>query len=276
MALVRRRPDPARLRGARRRRANPCGGGGRAGGRGELVENLGGPEVLSFADVVGRSSRRSSAGRLKSIHAPATVYRVLADLLEPLSPPAGNLMAMSWRSASGHRVRRPAAAGRFGVRLTSAEEFLRAKAALRPKPEALPWASSLGRDRPVSGADRRRRLDHHRPGPRLRSRRAGGPGRRHVPGGRGVHGLVGSLLHGRRGAVARRTGALFALSGVPTAYWARKLTRMVSPPVLLLIFAGLMLTVSAVLLIRRTPTPMRAAIVRAFPGPSFRGWGSVS
>ncbi len=67
--------------------------------------------------------------------------------------------------------------------------------------------------------------------------------------------FVGSLLHGRRGAVARRTGALFALSGVPTAYLGSLLTRMVSPPVLLLIFAALMLAVSAVLLTRKDPAP---------------------
>ena len=95
-----------------------------------LIENLGGPEVLSFADVVGIFSK--VLGRpLKSIHTPAAVYRVLADLLEPLSPPAGNLMAMSWVvGLSGTEFDGRPLAERFGVRLTGAEEFLRAKAAL--------------------------------------------------------------------------------------------------------------------------------------------------
>ena len=68
------------------------------------------------------------------IHTPAKVYRVAADVLEALSPPAGNLMAMSWASASCDTAfdGKPLAE-RFGVRLTSAEEFLRAKAALPPE-----------------------------------------------------------------------------------------------------------------------------------------------
>ncbi len=99
-------------------------------GADNLVENLGGPQVLSwgeavaiFGGVVGR--------RLKAIHTPAGVYRVLADVLEPLSPAAGNLMAMSWLCAlcESDFDSRPLAE-RFGVRLQTAEEFLRAKAAL--------------------------------------------------------------------------------------------------------------------------------------------------
>ncbi len=98
-----------------------------------LIENLGGPEILSWHDIVAIFSR--VLGRpLKMIHTPAKVYRVAADVLEALSPPAGNLMAMSWASASCDTAfdGKPLAA-RFGVRLTSAEEFLRAKAALPPE-----------------------------------------------------------------------------------------------------------------------------------------------
>lgn len=65
--------------------------------------------------------------------------------------------------------------------------------------------------------------------------------------------LVGALLHGRRGAVAWRTGALFAGSGIVTAYAGSRLTRMVAPPVLLLIFAALMLLVATVMLTRNDP-----------------------
>jgi uncharacterized protein YbjT (DUF2867 family) len=97
-----------------------------------LVENLGGPEVLSYDDVVAIFAK--VLGRpLRKIRTPAKVYRVLADLLEPLSPAAGNIMAMSWvGSVAGTEFDGRPLADRFGVRLTSAEEFLRAKAALPP------------------------------------------------------------------------------------------------------------------------------------------------
>lgn len=65
--------------------------------------------------------------------------------------------------------------------------------------------------------------------------------------------LVGALLHNRRGAVAWRTGSLFAASGIASAFLGSKLTRLVSPPVLLLLFAGLMLVVATVMLTRKDP-----------------------
>ena len=98
-----------------------------------LVENLGGPQALSANDVVAIYSK--VLGRpLKTIRTPAKVYRVLADILEPFSPQAGNLMAMTWVDclAPTEFDGKPLAE-RFGVRLTSAEEFLRAKAALPPE-----------------------------------------------------------------------------------------------------------------------------------------------
>jgi uncharacterized protein YbjT (DUF2867 family) len=98
-----------------------------------LVENLGGPEVLSWDEVVAIFSRVLQK-RLRTVRTPAKVYRVLADLLEPVSPPAGNLMAMSWICCQyGTEFDGRPLAARFGVRLTSAEEFLRAKAALPPE-----------------------------------------------------------------------------------------------------------------------------------------------
>jgi NADH dehydrogenase len=95
-----------------------------------VVENLGGPEVLSYDEVVSIFSKVLHKP-LRTLRTPAKVYRVLADLLEPLAPPAGNLMAMSWVTClSGTEFDGRPLAERFGVRLTSAEEFLRAKAAL--------------------------------------------------------------------------------------------------------------------------------------------------
>jgi uncharacterized protein YbjT (DUF2867 family) len=98
-----------------------------------LVEDLGGPEVLSWHEVVAIFAK--ALGRpVRAMHIPARVYRVAADLLEPLSPPAGNLMAMSWvTSICDTAFDGKPLAERFGVRLTSAEEFLRARVALPPE-----------------------------------------------------------------------------------------------------------------------------------------------
>ncbi len=95
-----------------------------------LVADLGGPESLTAEEVVAIFAR--VLGRpIRIVHAPAKLYRVLADVLEPFSPQAGNLMAMTWAAAlSGFDFDGRPLAERFGVRLTTAEEFLRAKAAL--------------------------------------------------------------------------------------------------------------------------------------------------
>jgi len=92
--------------------------------------DIGGPEVLSWNDVVAVFAR--VLGRpVRALRTPAAVYRALAALLGPFSPAASNLMAMSWITA---REDTPfdsrEAARRFGVRPASAEEFLRRKAAL--------------------------------------------------------------------------------------------------------------------------------------------------
>jgi uncharacterized protein YbjT (DUF2867 family) len=95
-----------------------------------LVANLGGPEVLTPEEVVAIFAR--VLGRpIRIVRAPAKVYRVLADVLEPFSPQAGNFMAMSWAAAlAGFDFDGRPLADRFGVRLTTAEEFLRARAGL--------------------------------------------------------------------------------------------------------------------------------------------------
>jgi uncharacterized protein YbjT (DUF2867 family) len=96
----------------------------------DFVADLGGPETLTAPEVVALFAR--VLGRpIRIVRMPATAYRVLADLFEPFSPQAGNLMAMSWAAAlAGFDFDGKPLADRFGVRLTTAEEFLRAKAAL--------------------------------------------------------------------------------------------------------------------------------------------------
>ena len=98
-----------------------------------LIENLGGPEILSWNDIVAIFSRVLGKP-LKKMHTPARVYRIAADVLETLSPPAGNLMAMSWvASMSDTAFDGKPLAERFGVRLTTAEDFLRLRAARPPE-----------------------------------------------------------------------------------------------------------------------------------------------
>ncbi|MEP6994063.1 MAG: sulfite exporter TauE/SafE family protein [Acidobacteriota bacterium] len=63
--------------------------------------------------------------------------------------------------------------------------------------------------------------------------------------------LVGAFLHDRRGAVAWRTGAVFAASGIASAYLGSKLTRSLTPSALLLLFAGVMLVAGLVMLTRK-------------------------
>src|SRR5207244_1801883 len=57
-----------------------------------VIENLGGPESLSYEEVVAIFAR-VLARPVRVVRTPSAVYRVMADLLEPFSPAAGNLMA---------------------------------------------------------------------------------------------------------------------------------------------------------------------------------------
>ena len=66
----------------------------------------------------------------------------------------------------------------------------------------------------------------------------------------GATALFSVFLHHRNRAVAWRTGLVFAAGGIVSSYLASKLTRRVSPPVLMLLFAGLMLVVASVMLTR--------------------------
>jgi len=66
----------------------------------------------------------------------------------------------------------------------------------------------------------------------------------------GATALVSVFLHHRNRSVAWRTGTVFAAGGIVSSYGASKLTRLVSPPVLMLLFAGLMLVVATIMLTR--------------------------
>lgn len=69
----------------------------------------------------------------------------------------------------------------------------------------------------------------------------------------GATSLVGSFLHYRRGTVHLKTGLTFGAAGVFGALAGSPLTRLLSPPALMMTFASLMLAI-AVLMLRRKPS----------------------
>jgi uncharacterized protein len=63
--------------------------------------------------------------------------------------------------------------------------------------------------------------------------------------------LVGALMHHRGGRVVWKTAMLFAVAGIAGAFFGSRLTYLVTPRALLLIFAALMFIVAFVMLVRR-------------------------
>jgi uncharacterized protein len=63
--------------------------------------------------------------------------------------------------------------------------------------------------------------------------------------------LVGALMHHRGGRVVWKTALLFAVAGIAGAFFGSRLTYLVTPRTLLLIFAALMLIVAFLMLVRR-------------------------
>jgi uncharacterized protein YbjT (DUF2867 family) len=93
------------------------------------VYEIGGPEALTFVDVA--RLYEGIVGRAVTVkRAPAAVFRALASLMKPFSPAAANLMALNYVAARESSQPDGRAAATFGVRLTSAADFLRRKAAI--------------------------------------------------------------------------------------------------------------------------------------------------
>jgi uncharacterized protein len=63
--------------------------------------------------------------------------------------------------------------------------------------------------------------------------------------------LVGSYLHYRENNFHGKAASLFAISGIGGAYFGGMLTHLIRPSVLMLTFAGLMLIVGTLMLVRR-------------------------
>ena len=61
---------------------------------------------------------------------PAAVFRLQQLVMRPFSLAASNIMALNWLAARGMPVDGSTAAKAYGMTLQTAEQFLRAKAAL--------------------------------------------------------------------------------------------------------------------------------------------------
>jgi uncharacterized protein YbjT (DUF2867 family) len=99
------------------------------------VYSLGGPEALTYLDVV-RLFEQLLGVALRVKRTPAIVFRIAARVLRTFSPAGANLMAINYIAATEDSPADNGAAAVFGVGLTSAGAFLRARsaatAALRP------------------------------------------------------------------------------------------------------------------------------------------------
>ena len=93
------------------------------------VLEVGGPQALSWAEVAALYAQ--VLGRpVHTVSTPGAVFRMQQLLMRPFSQAASNIMGLNWLAARTMPVNDPGHAGTFGIRLTTAEQFLRAKAAL--------------------------------------------------------------------------------------------------------------------------------------------------
>ena len=93
------------------------------------VLEVGGPESLSWAEVAALYAR--VLGRpVRVLSTPGAVFRAQQWLLRPFSEAASNIMGLNWLAARTLPIADPGHAAAFGISLTTAEQFLRAKAAL--------------------------------------------------------------------------------------------------------------------------------------------------
>lgn len=98
------------------------------------ILEVGGPELLTWQETIELFSRVLDRP-IRASYTPSAVFRLLQLAMSPISRSAASVMGMNWINASGAgRVPDPASsreiAARFGVTLTSFEEFLRRQAAL--------------------------------------------------------------------------------------------------------------------------------------------------
>ena len=94
------------------------------------THDVGGPEALSWDEVVGRFAA-ALGRRVRAIHQPAAVYRAMSAALAPFSEAASNLMSLSWAAAVAptNWDTRALFAG-FGLVATDAATFLARRLAM--------------------------------------------------------------------------------------------------------------------------------------------------
>ena len=90
---------------------------------------IGGPQVLAWDQVIEIYSRVLGKP-VRGLFVPSGVFRVQRALLAPFSEAAADIMGLNWLVGYDTPYDATALAARLGVPLTSAEQFLRHKAAL--------------------------------------------------------------------------------------------------------------------------------------------------
>ena len=93
------------------------------------VFDLGGPEALSFLEVV-QLYERLLGITLKVRRTPATVVRLAGLVLQPFNPALAELMRLTYSIAVEDGITHPETAAAFGIPCQTAEQFLSAKLAL--------------------------------------------------------------------------------------------------------------------------------------------------
>jgi uncharacterized protein YbjT (DUF2867 family) len=93
------------------------------------VVQIGGPQVLTWGEVVACYSLVLGKP-LRAIYLPSGLFRMLRALLAPVSEAASNIMGLNWLVGFDTPYDSKPLASKLGLRLTSAEQFLRHKAGL--------------------------------------------------------------------------------------------------------------------------------------------------
>ena len=93
------------------------------------VFDLGGPEALSFLDVV-QLYERLLGIKLMIRRTPAAVIRLGGIVLKPFNPAVAELMRLTYSMTIDETVPHPETAAAFGIRCQTAEQFLSAKLAI--------------------------------------------------------------------------------------------------------------------------------------------------
>ncbi len=95
----------------------------------KAVFQIGGPEILNWEQVV--STYGSVLGRrIKPLYAPNGVFRVARLIFAPFSEAASNILGLNWLVGYDTPYGTRELASIFGVKLTTAEQFLKNKSSL--------------------------------------------------------------------------------------------------------------------------------------------------